>query len=77
MKQPRIDLCTVYLRRLDGSDGANEEPEQATTLETLFSLILDETGQRQADRVVISGWDAAGERREITLLFQSIKETDG
>lgn len=66
----------VIFRRWDKDSGLDETATQFTSLDELFSLCLQANDPLLVDRVIIEGTDEEGERRVVTLVFQSVTISD-
>ncbi len=62
----------IVLRRWSRSAGLTEKPLTFASLEELYDYCIGVADPDLVDRVVINGFDAQGQPRILTFVFQSI-----
>lgn len=72
MKQTRFKDGMVVFRQWSENEGLRENMHQFKTLDELFRLCLSSTENQLLERVQITGVDAQGHPRQVTLIFQSL-----
>ncbi len=73
----QVKKGTVVFRHWDEEDGLNEITRTFKTLDDLFGLCVQSDNRLLVERVILEGVDDAGERRTVTLTFQSVSIENG
>jgi hypothetical protein len=77
MAKTSIEQGQIIFRQWNERDGLNETTEVFNTLEDLFRLCIEANDPLLVDRVHVTGSDADGNLRKLTLVFQSITISEG
>ncbi len=72
----QVTSGTVIFRQWDPSHGLRETVQRFDSLDDLFELCLHVEDPRLVDRIIIEGYDAAGNPRVLTFRFQSMTVSD-
>jgi hypothetical protein len=77
VRQSHIDYGQIVFRQWDDTEGLSETTRDFESLEELFHFCLEAHDPLLVDRVYIRGFDADGNPRKLTLVFQSITISEG
>ena len=72
----KIHSSSIVYRKMKSSGGTNESEEAFSSLDELFTQVLDTHDPYHVDRITITGEDGNGERQVVTFVFQSITNED-
>jgi hypothetical protein len=70
--ESNIERGEIVFRQWDEFSGLKEFSQTFNSLDELFHLCLSNSDPLLVDRVTIRGFDEDGNRRQLTLVFQSI-----
>lgn len=74
--KPRLQKCTLVVRRLGRNSAISESEVEVASLEQLFDECLALAERQLLERLVIAGRDASGRERSLVFAFHSASERD-